>query len=92
MLASAEFMHFQGIILIFFASLLTILCYKEILSVLRGSPVAAVDNGIECHCYVPETVGTLTFVSSGFFLFLFSPSYGDVGEQVLCNGCSVFQV
>lgn len=54
--------------------------------------MVAVDNGIVCHCYVPETVGILTFVSSGFFCFFFSPSYGDVGEQVLCNGCSVFQV
>lgn len=51
--------------------------------------MVAVDNGIVYHCYVPETAGILTSVSSVFFFF---PSYGDVGEQVLCNGCSVFQV
>lgn len=36
--------------------------------------MVAVDNGIVCYCYVPETVGTLTFVSSGFFVcwFFFS--------------------
>lgn len=55
----------------FFPSLLTVLWYTEVLSVLCGSPVVAVDNGIVYHCYVPETAGILTSVSSVVFFFFF---------------------
>lgn len=34
---------------------------------LCGSAVVAVENVIVCHYYVPETVGILTSISSGFF-------------------------
>lgn len=55
----------------FLPSLLTVLLRKEILSVPCRSPVVAVDNGIVCRCYVPETVGTLTLFLLVFCFFLF---------------------
>lgn len=33
--------------------------------------MVAVDNGIVYHCYVPETAGILTSVSSVVFFFFF---------------------
>lgn len=34
--------------------------------------MVAVDNGIVCHCYVPETVGTLTLFLLVLFCYFFS--------------------
>ena len=57
-----------------------------------GVPWLQLIDGIGWHSLLRSRKSRHTdFVSSGF-LFLFFSSYGDVGEQVLCNGCSIFQV
>lgn len=92
MLASDEWMHSRGVIFIFLPSLSSVISRNTECAVWESCSYS--DNGIGWHSWCSRNSRDADFVSFyfPFFFFFFLPSYGDVGEQVLCSGCSIFQI